>query len=147
VIISFSSMLKKNCPKNIIFERKMFPQNAQTVETTLKSIKTKLGKKVFTPSIPQLVQQYSKIIEATCWEPISRIENEEHQLLATSKTEALCNSLMKRYLETSDLTQNGTQHHSKPIFLFHQLVFVQTHFDFFLKEFLTSFNFLLFQFL
>jgi hypothetical protein len=68
-----------------------------------------LGKRAFSIPIVNLAQKYSKIIEAFCWNPKSRIDEESYRLMSSSKTNEVCQALLEQYLGCSHLQGNVDQ--------------------------------------
>lgn len=91
--------------RSYVRRKKCFSENAHTIESTLTFIQQQLGKGVFSQPLSQLSKHFSKIIEASCWDPRSRINDEVYQRIAASKTDELCHALLSQYLQNQYLIQ------------------------------------------
>lgn len=83
--------------RNYLRRKKLLTENTQAIEATLSLIEQKLGRNIFPHPISQLAQYYSKTIEAFCWDPKSKMDNEKYQQLSASKTNELCHALLNQY--------------------------------------------------
>lgn len=83
--------------RTYIRRRKFLVENSQTIETRLSLIEQKLGRNVFSQPLSKLAQYYSKAIEASCWDPKMKIDDEQYQQMSALKTEELCNALFIQY--------------------------------------------------
>jgi hypothetical protein len=95
--IIFQMANTKTSKRSYIRRKKFLVENAQTIETTLSLIEQRLGKNIFPQPLSQLAQFYSKTIEASCWDPKLKIDNERYQQLTTFKTDELCRALLYQH--------------------------------------------------
>lgn len=91
--------MDKTRPRRIYIRRKRCLQETQkTIFDVLCSIALSQGKEINEEELNKEALEYANTIEASCWSPHLKISDEDFQAITKTKTQDLCQILLKRSL-------------------------------------------------